>query len=300
MSIPQRLTEVFEETARLAEVEFDDNARLVFFSDSHRGDNSWADDFAHNQLLFFYALRWYYEHNFTYIEVGDGQELWENKSFEDVRRAHSHIYWLMRQFYLEDRLYLLFGNHDIFLKNPDYVRRYLYHYQDTRTGLTKPLFDGIVIYEGLMLRHRESGGRFFVTHGHQGELLSDTLWPIGRFTVRHFWRHAQLLGLHDPTSPAENYSVKIKIERDIAQWVRDNHQPIICGHTHRPAFPNPGEVPYFNTGSGVHPRCITGIEITEGWIVLVKWWTSPDEDGRLKVRREVLAGPQRVGDYFRD
>jgi UDP-2,3-diacylglucosamine pyrophosphatase LpxH len=39
---------------------------------------------------------------------------------------------------------------------------------------------------------------------------------------------------------------------------------MICGHTHRSVFPNSGEAPYYNTGSGVHPRCITGIEIADG------------------------------------
>ena len=34
----------------------------------------------------------------------------------------------------------------------------------------------------------------------------------------------------------------------------------------------PGYIPLFNDGSCVHPRSITGIEIQNGSIALVKWW----------------------------
>jgi len=49
----RRLTEVFEAAQR---VPFDDDSRIVFFSDCHRGDNSRADGFARNKALFLHAL----------------------------------------------------------------------------------------------------------------------------------------------------------------------------------------------------------------------------------------------------
>jgi UDP-2,3-diacylglucosamine pyrophosphatase LpxH len=181
MSTNKRLTEVFESAS---EIPFDDSSRFILFSDCHRGDNSWSDDLAHNQVLLWYALKRYYEDGFTYIEVGDGDELWENKKFEDIRKAHSHLYWQMQQFHRENRLYLIWGNHN-------------------------------------------------------------------------------------------------------------------CGHTHRPMFPEPGARLYFNTGSCVHPRCITGIEIQGGKIELIKWWVKPDdESGVLRVTKETKAGPRRLGDFF--
>ena len=39
MSTSKRLTEVFESAH---EIPFDDSGKFVFFSDIHRGDNSWA------------------------------------------------------------------------------------------------------------------------------------------------------------------------------------------------------------------------------------------------------------------
>jgi ribosomal protein S28E/S33 len=73
---------------------------------------------------------------------------------------------------------------------------------------------------------------------------------------------------------------------------------IITGHTHRPVFPKPGEILYFNDGSCVHPRCITGIEITNGSLSLIKWAIMTRHDRTLFVGREVLDGPIRIDDYI--
>jgi len=54
------------------------DSRFVLFSDAHRGDGSGADDFAANSLIFKCALDHYLAQGFTLIELGDGEELWEN------------------------------------------------------------------------------------------------------------------------------------------------------------------------------------------------------------------------------
>ena len=73
---------------------------------------------------------------------------------------------------------------------------------------------------------------------------------------------------------------------------------IITGHTHRPMFPDVGEVPYFNDGSCVHPRCITAIEIERGYITLVKWGIETKKDGTLFIGRDIIAGPRLIKEYF--
>jgi hypothetical protein len=69
MSVDKRLTEVFRSSQ---EIPFDDGSKFILFSDCHRSNNSWADDFANNQSLFFFALQHYFKDGFTYIELGDG------------------------------------------------------------------------------------------------------------------------------------------------------------------------------------------------------------------------------------
>jgi UDP-2,3-diacylglucosamine pyrophosphatase LpxH len=296
-STSARLTEVLE-AARREPIPFDDDSRFIIFSDCHRGDNGWADDFAHNQVLFFHALDHYFAEGFSYIELGDGDELWENQDFDEIRRQHDHIFWQMQRFYRADpcRLRLIWGNHDIVRKDPKTVETQLYHYWDDREMTYKPLFPGLRMREGLVLQHRYTHQEVFLTHGHQGSLLNDRFWRVGRFATRHFWRHAQLLGIPDPTRPAQNPKVRNAVEQQLSAWAQANRCVLICGHTHRSQFPDPGSAPYFNTGSCVHPRCITGIEIRGREIELIKWWIKPIS-GALQIEKESIVGPRPLGEY---
>src|SRR5215218_9843463 len=130
-STAQRLSDVFEQ-ARANPIPFDDSSKFILFSDCHRGDNGWADDFAHNQVLFFRALDSYFAEGFTYIELGDGDELWENRDFDEIRSQHDHIFWQMQLFYTADpcRLGLIWGKHDIVRQDPKAVETQLYRYWD--------------------------------------------------------------------------------------------------------------------------------------------------------------------------
>lgn len=280
------------------EILFDSSSKLIFFSDCHRGDNSWADNFAGNQNLFFHALQHYYRNGFTYIEIGDGDELWENRNFSDIKQGYANIFWLLHQFFREGRFYMVYGNHDMVKGSKKFVKNNLFQYYNEHSKKVEPLFNGIEPYEGLILRHSETGNRIFVVHGHQVDFLNDRLWRLSRFLVRYLWRPLELLGFNDPTSAAKNYSKKGDVEKKIIDWVRSNQQMVIAGHTHRPMFPQPGEPPYFNDGSCVHPRCITGIEIQNGQIALVKWSTQANSSGTLVVTRDILAGPTELTLFF--
>ena len=86
------------------------DSKIIFFSDVHKGDNSYSDDFLHNMTIYQHAIKEYYDKNYTYIELGDGIELWENYSFEPIYKAHKSTFELLKLFYDDDRLYLLWGN----------------------------------------------------------------------------------------------------------------------------------------------------------------------------------------------
>ena len=103
----------------------------------------------------------------------------------------------------------------------------------------------------------------------------------------------------DPTSPAKNYKNLISVERKLKSWmVKNNNQMVIAGHTHRPRFPEPGDLPYFNDGSCVHPNSIIGIEIKDLEISLVKWHTSIDATDQTKITKTVLEGPKSLDLYL--
>ncbi len=272
----RRLTEVFE-TAQ--EVLYDDSCRIAFLSDCHRGDNSRADAFARNERLFLHALTHYFQEGFAYIEVGDGDELWKNRQFRDVRNAHSGIFDLLHRFDEQHRLHLIVGNHDIQRGRRDHVEK-----------------EGMVAREGLILRHARTGQRIFVVHGHQADFKSDCLYIASRFVVRHIWKRLQLLDVAGVTRHAGHSGKQGSIEQTIIGWVRAYQQIVICGHTHRPMFAAHGAPPYFNTGSCLFPGYITGLEIQNGEIMPVRWVARPGDGGGKSpsVERVLMALPRKL------
>ncbi|WP_394750372.1 metallophosphoesterase family protein [Spongiimicrobium salis] len=295
MSSNFRLTRAYK-NAKV--VPFDDTSKFILFSDCHRGDNSFADDFANNRNIYFHALQQYFLKGFTYCELGDGDELWENRSFSPLLLAHKNVYLLLKQFLEAGRLHMIWGNHDMVYKDPNYVKKHLHSYFDPKTGEQELLLKGITYHEGVVLKHRETEQEIFLAHGHQADFMNYHGWRFNRFLVRALWKPLQVVGISDPTSPAKNFKELIKVERRVKKWVADNGNLMtIIGHTHRPRFPEPGELAFFNDGSCVHPRSITGIEIEKGTISLIKWQISTKDDGTLQIVRVLLEGPQRLSDY---
>ena len=286
-----RLSKIFKSSM---EIPFDSSSKIVLISDCHKGDGSWVDDFSHNRSLYYCAIKYYYENGFTYIDLGDSEELWKNRNFSDICNIYSDIYRLLHKFYAENRFYMIFGNHDIVKKYPCFVKKNLQKFYNGRTDRCEDLFEGIEVHEGLILKNTETQQKLFLVHGHQGDLVSDIFWKVGRFLTRHVWRRLEFFGFKDMTSAAKNYDKKRKVERKITEWVRVNKQAVVAGHTHRPACPAEGETPYFNDGSCVHPDCITCIEIVGSELSLFKWHVKTREDRTVYVDKELLATPRKV------
>ncbi|MDN3664323.1 metallophosphoesterase family protein [Algibacter miyuki] len=279
-------------------VEFDDDSKFILFSDCHRGDNSFADDFSNNRNIYYHALKHYFVEGFQYCEIGDGDELWENLSFKSILDAHKNVYMLLKAFHKKERLHMIWGNHDMVYRNPDYVKKHLSTYFDAKTGKDEELFKDIIYHEGIILKHCSTGQEVFLTHGHQADWWNFLFWKWSRFMVRVLWKPLNVMGIADPTSPAKNYTELIKVERKTKNWITENNNLLtVVGHTHRPRFPEPGDIAFFNDGSCVHPRSITGIEIENGEISLIKWSIATKDDGTLQIIRSVLEGPRSLLSY---
>jgi UDP-2,3-diacylglucosamine pyrophosphatase LpxH len=278
---------------------FDNTCNYIFFSDCHRGQGNASDNFLINQNLFFVALNYYFNKNYTYIELGDGDELWKNRNIDEIIKVHSDAFWLMSKFYDHNRLYLLFGNHDIVKKNKKFCQNKFCNYYNEQKHYEVPLFPKIVIHESLLLKSTQNSNQIFLVHGHQGDLLNDTLWWIGRWLVRYVWQPLELIGFNTPISADKTYKYKIKIEKSLSNFATSANTILIAGHTHRPAFSKPGESLYFNDGSCVQPHYITGIEISNGLISLVKWSVKSNEKGNLFITKDILDGPINLNLYFK-
>ncbi|MGI6578292.1 MAG: metallophosphoesterase [Eubacteriales bacterium] len=281
----KRITKSIESAS---EILFDDRSRIVIMSDCHRGDGDGrGDNFEKNQTIYYAAINHYYQEGFTYIELGDGEELWEIAEMREIQEMYDHIYDLLAKFYNEGRLVMLYGNHDIVKRDPIYLKENYELY-----------FPGIHVYESVKLRHRDTDDIIVLIHGHQADFLNSSLWRLARFLVRYLWRRLERLGIKDLTSAAKNYKVRMKVERTLTRWAGRENLILVAGHTHRPVFPLKEEEYYFNDGSCVHPNGITAIEIFRGSIALVKWSVKIRQDGTLYVGRDVLEGPDKLENFF--
>jgi UDP-2,3-diacylglucosamine pyrophosphatase LpxH len=324
----KRLTSLYRSSSAHP-IEIDQNSRMVFMADSHRGNGGRGDDFAHNRLIFLHALAWYRNNGYTYTEVGDGEELWENGGFDAIHWAYSDIYIRLGYLHSQGRLLFIWGNHNNIWRRPEAVSRKLmpalcFYYDGRPSPLlegmnpetaravirgelpppeSRPLLKTLEAKEAVTLRHGRSGLDILVTHGHQGEFWSDRLWRLSRFLVRRVWRFLQNAGMRPRITPAGNYALMKQVENRLTAWTKRTGVALITGHTHQPEFPSPGREPYFNCGSSVHPRCITAIEIHDESISLVKWHVStPLASGTgtsstLEMEREVLEGPVPLQEY---
>ena len=136
-------------------------SRFILFSDAHRGDGTGADDFAANSLIFKCALDYYHDQGFTLIELGDAEDLWENKRFTQIYITHTSVYDRLAKFHDSDpkknRYIKIWGNHDDCWKK--------------RVRSLQGIFPGIQTYEAAIL-----DDHILMWHGHQADSLCRGMW----------------------------------------------------------------------------------------------------------------------------
>ena len=294
MKTVQRLKETF--TSGRLEM-FDTSSKYVILSDCHRGNGNQSDEFTKNQNIFQHALSHYYKEGYTLIEAGDGDELWEHPRIKDIKNAHFETFEVIKKFHNDGRFILLYGNHNVYLKDKAYVEANLYRHLNEHTQEWVPFLPDIEPIEGLVLKHKTTGQNIFVVHGHQGDFPNDQGWYFSMLSLKYFWRHLHALGFQNPASPVKNAYKRHKIEKNYANWIEKYRTMLICGHTHRLKYPRNGDLPYFNTGCCIYPISMTAIEIENDLITMVRWKIQADDQGLLKVTRNIIHGPDPVAKF---
>lgn len=289
----RKLNKIFDKANVL---KINDKSKIVIMSDCHRGAGDNVDNFLKNRNIYKAALSYYYKNDFTYIELGDGDELWEVDNYKEITDIYLDIFKQLKKFYDDNRLIMIYGNHDIVKKDEEVLKKYFYNYYNESTNHYEELLDGLKVYESLVLKYNNND--IFMLHGHQADFFNDTLWKVSRFLVRNVWRYLEFLGINDPTSAAKNNYVSNLVERKLQKWSFKNNKIVVAGHTHRPLFPKVGQSMYFNDGSCIHPNGITCLEINNGKITLVKWELNVKEDGLLYVERFLMSSEEKIEDFF--
>jgi len=173
MNYDKRLTQVKKHALHVA---YDDTAKLVFFSDCHRNDGSTADHFRHNNLHYHVALHHYFAEGFTYFELGDGNELWENRSFRYIAKWEADTFSLLKKFFNLDRFYMIYDNHDMVKSCPHWAQINLQHFQPNCHSENSPIMPNLAIHEGVLLQHEERKQPILLLHRHQADFFNDRLW----------------------------------------------------------------------------------------------------------------------------
>ncbi|MGB8190911.1 MAG: metallophosphoesterase [Chitinophagaceae bacterium] len=86
--------------------------RFVIFSDQHKGRRDLADDFRLAEKNYLEAMKYYYEQGYTLICLGDCEELWENDP-KSLMAPNQQVFEAEKKFLDENRYHRIYGNHDL-------------------------------------------------------------------------------------------------------------------------------------------------------------------------------------------
>jgi predicted phosphodiesterase len=180
---------------------------VVGLSDYHMNNQDLNTDYFYpNYSNYLRVLRNYIDKGRTVIVVGDMEDVWKYPNVEDIRKRYKELYDMHEELRLQGRFFRVSGNHDIQLGYP----------------------------EALVLDH--PAGKFFFVHGYQGDLMDDTLWPLGMLFVRYIAEPLESIGIKDPWSVSKNARRHKKVRQALIDWA-NNADPsmtgMIAGHTHK-------------------------------------------------------------------
>lgn len=272
---------------------------FIIFSDQHKGNKDLADDFKSNEGNYIAALNYYHQQCYHYINLGDAEELWKYdakiviQNYPDALKAEAN-------FQTDNKYYRSFGNHDLLWKNKLDVLLHL-----------KPYFKmPLPVYEGLVLQTKVNGEplQFFLTHGHQGDKMSDNN-AFSTWLVAHIWAPIQRFLAINVNTPANDFYLRDKHNRLMYEWSSHKRNTLlITGHTHKPVFASGKytsvdthaittidhtenlKPTYFNSGCCCYnDGDITGIEIADGFIRLVKWYKKEEVSMRMILEEKLLS-----------
>jgi predicted phosphodiesterase len=287
------------------------SGKFILFSDQHKGAKNGADDFKNSESNYVSALHHYNQEGFHLICLGDCEELWENTLLQ-VKKHNTLSFEAESKFAIRNAFTKIFGNHDLDWEiNPlaEKDLKELYHAP-------------VAVLEAVILQCtvKQKSLRIFCTHGHQGDLQSDGNL-FSKFFVSKIWAPLQAYLQIYPNTPAYNDTLKTEHNNIMYEWSsQQKNLLLITGHTHQPVFESlthlerlqrqeaiklatgksdplgsPQRVPtvdffskirptYFNTGCCCYSDGdITGIEISEKCIKLIKWKKQNGKSVRIEL-----------------
>ena len=304
----------------------DVHQRIIIFSDQHRGTRNGSDDFRVCEKTYLTALEYYNQENFYFINLGDCEELWENTMF-GISKNNEAVYAMEKRFILRDAYCKVFGNHDLFWDNDPLAATWLKKiYGKTiriftgvliRAELVSPAYLDIFCTHGHQGDKQSDGNMFskwFVSYiwGPLQNLLEininspsannnlktlhnmymydwsasqvNTLLITGHTHQPVFNSLTHLERLYNRLQKARTLNDADAVKKIEAEIPRRKREYDFINQSFDQMKPT-----YFNSGCCCYDDgTITGIEICDGFIRLIKWNLVDGEPVRTVAEEETL------------
>ena len=300
-------------------IQFEINSgKFIILSDQHKGARDLADDFRNTESNFMNTLQHYYDEGFTFINLGDCEELWETTPSQVIEKNRLTLLE-EAQFHATGRYHRIYGNHDL-----------EWNYEIQRLLYLKPIFGPkLTVNQGLLLvtTYKEKTFSIFLAHGHQGDRRSDGN-AFSKWFVAAIWTPIQRFLEIQEARISDSFELVDKHNILMYEWSATKKNLLfISGHTHKPVFASLDHMDrlakqldiaktenntalidsitaeierrkleyagkqyvktmarptYFNSGCCCFTDGdLTGIEIENGFIRLVKWKTGKDKSTKV-------------------
>jgi hypothetical protein len=295
-----------------------DEHPVIIFSDHHKGARNGSDDFAPAEENYLAALDYYNRKNYYYINLGDSEELWENNIFQ-ILKYNKNTFEKEKLFADRNAYAKIIGNHDLYWLNDPFASLALNKMYGkaikifTGVVLRVSLPDRSI---DILCTHGHQGDAQSDGNAFSKWFVSYIWGPVQAFLDIN----TNSPSCNDDSKTLHNQMMYewSAAQRELVLITGHTHQPVFNSLTHlerlylnmEQALANNDldaiakieqEIPkrkkeydfvnsafrqmkpsYFNTGCCCfHGGTITGLEISEGYIRLVRWVT---EDG-MPVRK---------------
>ncbi|RYY58465.1 MAG: metallophosphoesterase [Chitinophagaceae bacterium] len=284
------------------------SAGFIIFSDQHKGARNGADDFMQAEGNYLAALEYYNQQGFSLIALGDSEELWEN-TLSQVKKYNGQTFELEKKFLQRKAFYKVLGNHDLYWGNDPLASWELKKIYGEEVKIYEGLLLDFMINNAslkIFCTHGHQGdaqsdgnwfSKFFVARIwaplqaylriNPNTAAYDTGKKILHNEIMYEWSSTQqdmvlITGhTHQPVFASLTHIERLyknlqraQIDTDAAK-VQDLETEIRKREKEFKAVSVDYQVmqpSYFNSGCCCYvDGDITGIEITGGWIRLVKW-----------------------------
>ena len=121
-------------------IPFTPTQKFIIFSDQHKGAKDGSDDFANSEGNYLAALKYYNQHQYHFIALGDCEELWEN-SLDSIKKNNKRTFEAETSFLKRNAFTKIFGNHDLYWDNDPFAGLQL----ESIFGEKVPIYEGVIL-----------------------------------------------------------------------------------------------------------------------------------------------------------